>query len=226
MKRALGTAILLGLVVGTCVAQTPSDIQPAKQVQRTNSLGTCGYKPTDKEAPFFKRLEPEELVTGSAFADKEYSIHGKQGKYVSWFGVVRGVLDTKPDGSMTLLLEQKAFDGLTDCHIMLVSHAGLGDFQATLGPMEGTILPLMLIRAYGKVDNEKDGIPHLMVEYVRVWPWLTFTFADIGPGDKSNPQWAKYCKVCKRGRIYNAFPDKNYYLGVLGDPKEFGTVPQ
>jgi hypothetical protein len=61
---------------------------------------------------------------------------------------------------------------------------------------------------------------------VRVWPWLTFTFTDIGPGDKSSPQWAKYCQLCKGGQIYKPYPDRNYYLGMLGDPKEFGTVPE
>lgn len=224
MKQALRLALLFMVIVGICWAQTPSDFEPAKQVKRSNTLGTCGYEPTDKEAPYFKKLEQAERTTGSAF--QGYDIHGKQGKYVSWFGIVRGVVDAKPDGGITLLLEQKAFDGLTDCHIMLVSHAGLGDFQATFAAVQGTILPLMLVRAYGKVDSEKNGVPHLAVEYVRVWPWLTFTFADMGPADKSNPEWAKYCQLCKRGSIYNPFPDKNYYFGVLGNPQDFGTVPQ
>jgi hypothetical protein len=223
MKLSLGVAVLMGIFASTCQAQTPVDIQPVKELKRTNSLSTCGYKPTDKEAPYFKKPDANEQATGSFTA--EYDIHKKQEKYVSWFGIVRGALDAKPSGSMTLLLEQKYFDGLTDCHIMLVSHAGSGDFQATLGPIDGEILPLTLVRVYGKVDSEKNGVPHLAVEYVRVWPWGTFTFTDMGPGDKGNPEWAKFCQICKKGRIYNPYPDRNYYLGMLGDPKDLGTVP-
>lgn len=223
MKLSLRIALTISILAATCEAQTPMDIQPVKALERTNSLGTCGYNSTEKETPFFKKLEPSEQATGSFLG--EYDIHKKQNKYVSWFGIVRGVLDAKPDGSMTLLLEQKYFDGLTDCHIMLVSHAGSGDFQATLGPIEGVIPALTLVRIYGKVDGEKNGVPHLAVDYVRVWPWGTFTFTDMGPRDKSNPEWAKFCKICKKGRIYNPYPDRNYYLGMLGDPKEFGTVP-
>jgi hypothetical protein len=223
MKLNLGIAFMIAIVASTCRAQTPIDIQPVKELKRTNSLGTCGYKPTDKEAPYFKKLEASEQATCSFMG--EYDIHKKQNKYVSWFGIVRGVLEAKPGGSMTLLLEQKYFDGLTDCHIMLVSHAGSGDFRATLGPIEGEILPLMLVRIYGKVDGESNGTPHLAVDYGRVWPWGTFTFTDMGAGDKSNPEWAKFCQICKKGKIYNPYPDRNYYLGMLGDPKEFGTVP-
>lgn len=224
MRTGSTVALLLGIACSDCCAQTPMDAQPVKELKRTNSLGTCGYKATEKEAAYFERLAAPERSTGSFM--EPYDIHGKQGRYVSWFGIVRGILDAKPDGTLTLLLEHKFFDGLTDCHIMLVSHAGAGDFKATLGPIEGTISPLSLVRVYGKVDGEMGGIPHLPVEYIRVWPWLTFTFTDMGAGDKSNPEWSKYCRICKGGRVYNPFPDKNYYFGMLGDPKDFGTVPQ
>lgn len=109
---------------------------------------------------------------------------------------------------------------------MLVSVGGSGDFNATLGPIEGTISPLTLVRVYGKVSGEKNGLPQVNVEYLRVWPWQTFTFTGLGPADKGNPQWAKYCKLCKAGGVYNPYPDRNYYLNVLGDPWEFGTGPQ
>jgi hypothetical protein len=224
MKVHWAIALVFVSAVANCSAQTPMDVQPAKPVERSNTLGTCGYKPTEKEAPFFKKLDGKEQATGSFM--KEYDIHKKKNNYVSWFGVVRGIADTTPDGRMTLLLEQKAFDGMTDCHIMLVSASGYGDFKATLGPVEGTIPLLSLIRIYGKVDEETNGTPHIAVEYVRVWPWLTFTFTDIGPGDRSNPQWAKFCRICKGGKVYQPFPRREYYLGMLGDPKEFGTVPE
>lgn len=208
------------------LAQTQIEVQPAKELKPTKSLGTCPYKPTDKEASYYKKVEAAEKVTGSSFVAAPYSIHKKEDKYVSWFGIVRGVLSAKQDGSMTLLVEQKFFDGLTDCHIMLVSQSGGGDFHANLDRISETAPLLSLVRAYGKVTSEKEGVPDVSVEYLRVWPWLTFTFTDLGPKNEGNPEWAKYCLLCKDGRIYTPYPNKAYYLRVLGDPKDFGTVPQ
>jgi hypothetical protein len=79
------------------------------------------------------------------------------------------------------------------------------------------------VRVYGKVVSEENDLPLVAVEYMRVWPWLSFTFIDLGPEDHSNPHWAEYCIACKGGgRIYNPFPNEAYYLAVLGDPKYFG----
>jgi len=216
-------ALLLGVLSPACFAQTPMDVQPVKELRPTGTLATCSYKPADKETPFFQKLQPSDRETGSFLAP--YSIHNKENKYVSWFGIVRGVVDARADGTYTLLLEHKFFDGMTDCHIMLVSEGGSGDFHATLNPDGEIIPPLSLLRIYGTVTEEVKGFPHLAAEYVRVWPWLTFTFTDLGAEDKGNPEWKKYCKLCKGGRIYRPFPDMNYYLSVLGDPKDFGTEP-
>jgi len=224
MRRVLSISLLFGMSCAPCLGQTVMETQPVKELKRSNSLGSCPYKPTEKETAYFQKLDEAERTTGSFM--QPYTIQGKPGKYVSWFGVMRGVLATTADGKMEILFEHKYFDGLTDCHIMLVSQAGGGDFHATVGPIEGTIAPLTLVRVYGKVDGEEKGIAHLTADYIRVWPWLTFTFTDLGPGDKGNPEWAKYCRICKKGRIYDPYPNKNYYLGMLGDPKDFGTVPE
>jgi hypothetical protein len=215
-------ALLFCFLSPACFAQTPIDVQPVKDLKPTGTLGTCSYKPTENEIPFFQKLEEKERTTGSFL--ESYTIHGKQKKYVSWFGIVRGVEDTQKDGTYTLLLEQKFFDGMTDCHIMLVSKSGSGDFHVTLNPGTEVIPPLVLLRIYGTVDQEANGQPHLTAEYVRVWPWLTFTFADLGAEDKGNPEWKKFCRLCKAGRVYRPYPDKNYYLDMLGDPKNFGTL--
>ena len=217
MTSRLRITVFLGIALSSCCAQTPIDVQPVKDLDRTANLATCDYRPTLKEAPYFKKLSQAEQITGSGIA--EYSIHGKQGRYVSWFGVVRGVLDAKP-GASTLLLEQKAFDGFTDCHIMLVALAGSGDFHATFVPGKETIPPLSLLRVYGRVTGEKNGVPEMTGEYLRVWPWLTFTFTDLGPSNNGNPEWARLCQLCKLGgRIFNPFPDEKYYLGTLGEPQ-------
>jgi hypothetical protein len=215
--------LLSGVLFGRVIlAQTPVDIQIAKQLTRGKTLGTCSYSPTEKEKPFLDKLPADEQLTGSAFG-KPYRIQGKKGKYVSWFGVVRGISPVEPDEHhYTLLLEQKYFDGLTDCHIMLVAATGSGDFRASLEGSAESIPALSLVRIYGKVVAEENKLPQISAEYMRVWPWLSFTFSDLGAEDHSNTQWAQYCTLCKSGgRIYNPYPTEAYYLAVLGDPKNF-----
>jgi len=217
MTSCLRMALFLGIALSSCCAQTPVDLQPVKDLDRSANLATCDYRPTPKEAPYFRKLPEAEQATGSGIT--EYSIHGKQGRQVSWFGVVRGVVDAKP-GSTTLLLEQKAFDGFTDCHIMLVSFAGFGDFHATYVPGRETIPPLSLVRVYGRVRGEKNGVPELAAEYLRVWPWMTFTFTDLGSRNSGNPKWAELCQLCMPGaRVYNPFPERKYYVLTLGEPQ-------
>jgi hypothetical protein len=213
---------LFGVLCPGCFAQTPIDIEPVKELKPTGTLGTCTYRPTDKEAAFYQKLRPSEQRTGSFL--ETYTIHGKEKQYVSWFGINRGVVEMHKDGTYTLRLEHKFFDGETDCHIMLVSKAGGGDFSVTLNSNGEAISPLVLLRVYGTVTADVDGVPHLAAQYVRVWPWLTFTFADLGPDDRGNLEWKKYCSLCKSGRVYRPYPDRNYYFSVLGDPKDFGTV--
>jgi len=215
--------ILLSLLVFAAGSsgQTPIEIQAIKELKRTNTLGTCGYSPTNMEKPIYGRLSTEDQATGSFMAP--YTIHKKEGKFVSWFGIVRGISVNQQEGNkITLLLEHKYFDGLTDCHIMMVSQSGSGDFSASLTSNAESIPSLALVRVYGKVLDEKNEIPLVAVEYIRIWPWLTFTLTDLGAEDHTNPRWAKYCKPCKGGRIYNPYPNKDYYLKILGDPKDFG----
>jgi hypothetical protein len=219
MRLALFTLALSG-AFSVAVAQTPIDVQPVKELVRTGTLATCGYTPVAQEEPSFKKLEKDETVTGSFLAP--YSIHEKRGKFVSWFGLVRGITASENKRQLTLLLQHKYFDGMTDCHIMLVSNSGGGDFRATLETDAAAIPALALVRIYGRVTDEKNKIPEIAAEYVRVWPWLTFTFSELGAGDKSNPKWAKYAKTGKGWRVYDPYPKEDYYRRMLGDPKDFG----
>jgi hypothetical protein len=112
---------LLGAFVVTVTAQTPMDIQPVKELKLTGSLGTCGYKPVSSETPFFARLDAKERTNDAAFGGN-YTMHGKTGTYISWFGIVRGITPTAlSNGDVTLLVQHHFFDGLSDCHIMLVA---------------------------------------------------------------------------------------------------------
>jgi len=221
MRLPLLHVVLLLILSITAAAQTPIETQPVKELVPTGTLATSIYTPSVEEQPFFKRLSSHEISTGSFLAP--YSIHGKKGKFVSWFGILRGIsVSERDNGELTVLLEQKYFDGMTDSHIMLVSYSGGGDFLATLHADPVALPSLSLIRVYGKVVDEADKVPHIAVEYVRVWPWLTFTFTDLGGSDASNPIWAKYSKFPAGGRIYNPYPKDDYYLRMLGDPKFFG----
>lgn len=219
MKRILLACVLAILSIG-CPAQTPVEVEPVKELKPTGSLGTCEYRPSPKEQPYFEKLEAKERVTGSFM--EGYDIHKKDGQFVSWYGVVRGITRVTNSDSWDLLLEHKFFDGETDCHIMLVSKTGSGDFTARVQATDVPVPALALVRVYGKVA-QKDGSPFVEPEFIRVWPWMTFTFTDLGAQDKGNPRWKKECKICKGGRVYRPYPDEKYYRNVLGNPEQFGV---
>lgn len=217
MKHLFFVLLWMGAIFAQ--ATTIVEIEKVKELKPNGTLGTCAYAPTSTEKGFFSKLSRQEITNGSFL--EPYSIHGKQGVNVAWFGIVRG-FTTDTENHYTLLLEQKFFDGMTDCHIMLVSASGDGDFKARVeSDGKTSISALSLVRVYGKVIQEENGLPILVADYVRVWPWFTFTFTDLGPADKGNPRWRKLCKLCKGGRVYNPYPNEQYYLNVLGDPKDF-----
>jgi hypothetical protein len=212
------------LLVVLCVvsaAQTPIEVQPVKELKPTGSLGTCGYAPSPDEKAYFEKLGPRERVTGSFM--ESYDIHKKNAEFVSWYGVVRGITRAPNSDSWELLLEHKYFDGMTDCHIMLVSMSGGGDFAARIQDADVPVPALALVRIYGKVTRRENASPLIEAQFVRVWPWLTFTFTDLGPEDKSNPRWKKDCHLCGGGRVYKPYPDRQYYRETLGDPEHYGV---
>ena len=220
MKQILLSCLLV-LIALACAAQTPIEVEPVKELKPTGSLGTCGYTPLPTEKPFYEKLGEKEQSTGSFM--EEYDIHQKDAEFVSWYGVVRGIQRLPNSNSWVLLLEQKFFDGMTDCHIMLVSISGSGDFTVKLEAKDVPVPALALVRVYGVVTRRENATPLLQAEFVRVWPWMTFTFTDLGAHDKSNPRWKKECKLCERGRVYKPYPDNEYYRRTLGDPSQFGV---
>ncbi|HEX4285509.1 MAG TPA: hypothetical protein VHZ28_10485 [Terracidiphilus sp.] len=209
--------LVAGALTTAATAQTPIEIQP---LNLTDASGTCQYAPNGREKVFFKNLSAGEAINGSA-ADP-YSIHSKTNKYIGWFGIVRGIGATSSGGDVKLLVEHKFFDGSTDCRIMVVSQSGGGDFVADVKIDPTMFPPLALARIYGVVIGEKDGMPQVLAQYVRVWPWHTFTFTEFGPVDASNPRWTKIAHTGAGGKVYNPSPTEDYYRAMLGDPLEFG----
>src|SRR5580658_3024797 len=162
--------MLSGALAYGVQAQTPVDVQPVKVLRPSGSLSTCSYTPVALEAPFFKRLGANDKTSDTAFGGI-YTIHDKTGENVAWFGIVRGITPANgPDGQVTLLVQHHYFDGMTDCHIMLVAKTGDGDFVAKLNLDAEKIPALALVRIYGKVTCEENGVPQVAVEYMRIWP--------------------------------------------------------
>jgi hypothetical protein len=222
MRWCALAAIVIGALDVRAAAQTPIDVQPVKELKPTDTLATCEYKPIGREAASFAQLSDAEKINDTEFGGN-YTMHGKTGAFVAWFGIVRGITSpAEKGGDVTLLVQHHFFDGMTDCHIMLVAKSGDGDFVAKLAVDPAEIPALALVRVYGRVTSEKARVPVVAVDYIRVWPWMTFTFTDLAGEDHSNPRWQKYSKVRPQDRIYVPYPDENYYLNVLGDPADFG----
>jgi hypothetical protein len=221
MRMALLFVAATATLAVTAAAQTPMDVEAVKELVPNGTLATCVYRPVALEAPFFGKLADKEKVNDSLF--RKYTMHGKTGTYISWFGIVRGITPAaQGGGDVALLVQHHFFDGETDCHIMLVAKSGDGDFVARIRVDPATIPPLALVRVYGKVIAEKDKVPEVAVQYIRVWPWLTFTFADLAGADHSNPRWQRYSSVKPSTDIYAPYPKESYYRAVLGDPADFG----
>jgi len=198
-------------------AQEVHDATPVEQAEAlprppAGTLATMSYKPSEKEKPFFAKLSDDEQKTGSMFSD--YSITGKKGTYVGWFGIVRSIEENPATKETKLLVEHKYFDGLTDTHILALSFNGGGDFTAVLSGVGLGIKKLSLIKVYGLVQSETNSIPDVKPEYVRHWDWGRFTFLEEYGSQQGNATWQKLNKV--KGRIYSPFPDQKYYEDRLG----------
>jgi len=218
MRFGAGALIVGCALTGAAAGQTRVDIEP---IRSSDAAGTCEYTPNGPEKAYFNNVSRGETVNGPA--GDPYSIHGKAGKYIAWFGIVRGITPpAQTGGDVQLLVEHRFFDGSSDCRIMVVSQTGGGDFSAGLRIDPAMIPPLALVRIYGVVVGEKNHVPQVLAQYMRVWPWHTFTFTQYGPADQTNPRWAKLSSAASGGLMYNSSPTEDYYRRVLGDPLAFG----
>lgn len=170
---------------------------------------TVGYELTKVEAGF--EAKNPDRGTGNAFGAKTAgTLVGCQGKLVSWFGIVRE-LPTKEGG--TFLIEHKYFDGLNDFHIQLASIYGAGDFRVAAEDPKSAIKRLCLVRIIGTVTEEKEGVPTVKADYIRIWNMGDYTFMDYGK-DATAERWKKLRQEVKL--IYDPTPDAAYYEKLLG----------
>jgi len=190
-------------------------VEDSKPLHRPpdGSLGTTGYSCTNKELAFFKKLASDEQNTGGWSDD--YSINGKVGRFVGWFGIVRKIEEDAEKNQTRLLVEMKYFDGMTDTHILALSFNGAGDFTAVVTGVGGRIQKLSLVRVYGAVVREPDHVPEVNAKYIRQWDWGLFTFIHAYGKQKGDVEWRKLCQV-PLDEIYKPFPDDKYYIDRLG----------
>jgi hypothetical protein len=198
----------------------PTQVEHAQPLAapRPGTLATADYSPSEQEKRFFSKLSPDETVTGSMLSG-DYSIIGKKGVYVGWFGIVRRIEESQTANQTKLLIENKYFDGLTDTHILAISFNGGGDFVATLCGTRLGIKHLSMVKVYGFVRDEDNSVPEIRAEYVRHWDWGRFTFLGSYGKQKGNTEWKKFNRI-KEDKIYNPFPNQRYYEDRLGLRKE------
>jgi hypothetical protein len=222
MNRWFPLLLAISLLFGTVAAEDPpaapkkTPVDHAKRGKRTRGmLGTSRYRPSAAEKPWYDKLPAKERITGS-FAG-EYEMLGKKGMAVGWFGIVRKIDEDEKKGTTALLVDMKYFDGLVDSHVQIVSIHGAGDFRARLDGTKLGIGKLSLVRIYGTVTSEKEGVPDLKASFVRHWDWGHFSFMAYGP-PKGKPAWRKLNRV-PDDDVYSPGPDERYYELRIGPRK-------
>lgn len=241
------TAMLVGLLVSAHTAGAVTTVvEQSPYLKHPGFLGTREYVPLQGEVSFFERLSEDAKKTVDGYSVNEeaffesnffkssnptssaeerkkeepkFSILGRSGEYVSWFGIVRSVVKT--DGGVRLILQNKYSTGQTDCHIQTVSIYGGGDFAALVEGGGVSLPPLCLARVYGVVSREADGMPEIAVEYLRYWRWMDFNFSDYGR-DAGRSQFDRTIDRSKL-RIYSARVTGNYYAERIEATEEQKT---
>lgn len=220
--------ILVSMIVSVA---TPLDAESVVEFSMDEAplaglaVGTCEYVPTDIEKPFFLRLgeqgqstietKPGELGEKG----KSFTLHGHQGQFVSWFGIVRHIMRIGWPHCGRLLIQNTYFGEWTDCHTQTVEINGGGDFAAEVSDLPDDVIPLVLVRVYGVVREGDEGRPVIDADYVRVWHFFQFNFMDFGV-DHSNPEWRNRIKLPPDESIYHIGVSPKYYEERLGPTAE------
>jgi hypothetical protein len=215
MKACLLAVALLVIPVCVLYGSNEQDalVEHSKPIARTSAnLGTTRYHPTPTETAATRRWSKEDLKSGGS---QITTLQARPGTRVAWFGIVREVDEDKSKNETHLTVEMKYDDGLTDLHLQIVSLYGAGDFKVIIPKTGHGIKKLSLVRVYGQVVSDPNGVPLVEARFVRDWDWKLFAFMPYGE-DKSNPKWVKLRKVDKLD-IYSSEPDDRYYEERLGN---------
>ena len=227
---AIGSAVvlLLAFVVLTD-AQTTVEFSKDKEFPTDGSLATSGYEPTKMEKAYYDRLpEDDRWTTQNKPSENheiklEFNLHGHNGQFVSWTGIVRKINHETGRRGGTLLVENKYGSDLSDSHIQTVSINGGGDFKVKISDVPKDLIPLVLVRVYGFVTADERALPVIDAQYIRVWHWFQFNFMDYGE-DHGNPEWKKNVRLGVGERIYHSgtFSELSlrYYRDRLGPTPE------
>lgn len=224
------------IVAETPVLQTPFSPHPG-------FLGTCEYSPLPAEKPFYEKVPEENRSTVSGFSPSEeaffrsgmlqsdspvksttevdtskpvFSLSDEIGEYVGWYGIVTKI--EKHESKTLLTIQNKYSNGTTDCHLQTVSIYGAGDFSASIDLESLEIPALSLIKVYGVVSQDEDGIPLVEVELLRYWRWLSFNFSDYGL-DSGLAESYRNMDTSDL-RVYSSRPDGQYYIDRIDAPRE------
>lgn len=188
------------------------EISPHRQEHTRDA--TVVYQTTKIEEKLFTEKKPD-AGKPTGFGTKEPdSLKGKKGSFIAWFGIVREIKKAE-GGGVEMLIEHKYYDGLNDFHMQLASLFGAGDFKVTVQKPHEELKRLCLISVIGKVVDEKDGVPIIASDYIRVWRKGDYAFMDYGV-DASNEKWVKLRKRTPR-EAYDPSPDDAYYKEILGE---------
>jgi hypothetical protein len=183
----------------------------------TGRLATVDYRPNDAEKPIYEKAG----FPRDAGDPLPVNLSVKAGDTVSWFALVRDIFEDKswPDGRI-LGLQVLYFEGMTDEHLQTVSINGPGDAIAELRGKGEALIPLMLVRVYGRVTAvTQAGIPIIEADFVRYWPWGMFNFRDYGE-DHSDPVWRKGTKIGEVRMYTGLFINMDYYVDRIGGTDE------
>lgn len=184
------------------------------------AMGTCEYGPTDTEKRFYNRLSEEERITLQSKPENteksHFKLYGHEGQFVSWFGIVRDIKRAEEQRGGKLIVQNTYAVGITDCQFQQIEISGAGDFVVELPDIPEDLIPLALVRVYGRVKNRDTALPTIAAEYVRVWHWGQFKFSDLFGEDHGNPAWKKRMSPDFERTLHQLGFTRDYYFKLLG----------
>jgi hypothetical protein len=178
------------------------------------------YQPSEWEKDYFDDFPENERVTVQTkpgeLPASTFELMGHLDRRVSWFGIVREVT---PDGigkrSGKLLIENKYFKGVGDAKLQTVSIQGRGNFVGEVSNLSEELAPMLLVRIYGRVLREENGVPVVKIIFLRGWHIGQYNFDDYGE-DHGDPRWTKRLHLKSGEPVHQIKVSPEYYIDRLG----------